>query len=42
MYDFGDNLTLSMKYLAFDGAAGSGLFDYRDNDFLEATLRWDF
>ncbi|MEM7100028.1 MAG: hypothetical protein AAF541_17305 [Pseudomonadota bacterium] len=41
-FDVRDNLTLSTKYLVFDGEAGTALYDYRDNDFLELTLRWDF
>lgn len=41
-YDLDDNLNLGAKYMIFNGAAGSRLFDYRDNDFLQASLRWDF
>lgn len=41
-YKFSDNLTLNTKYLTFDGAPKSALFDYRNNNFLEMTLRWDF
>lgn len=41
-YDLDDNLNLGAKYMIFDGAIGSRLFDYRDNDFLQASLRWDF
>lgn len=40
-YDFGDDLDLGIKYLIFDAAAGSESFDYRDNDFFQAILRWD-
>ena len=41
-YDFNDKISSSCKYLFFDGDNGSGLFDYRDNDLFEATLRWNF
>ena len=40
-YSLNDNLTLSGRYFKFSGSAGTPLGTFRENDFLELSLRWD-
>lgn len=40
--ELNDAVTLTAKVLVFGGNTGSGLFDFRENDFAEISLRYAF
>ena len=39
-YQWNDAVTLSARFLLFDGSPGSPLGEFRHNDFAELALRW--
>ena len=41
-YDYDDQLKIGGKLVAFDGAKDSALGTFRDNDYMEISLRWEF
>ncbi len=41
-YSFGDHLSLDAKFLAFEADADTPLYDYRNNDLIEISLRWEY
>ena len=41
-YQWDDSLKISGKFVSFDGNAGTGLGEFRANDFIELGVSWSF